>query len=37
MEKLSPEIALEKHYEMWNAMAKIEEEIGIIGNGIGRI
>lgn len=36
MEKLSPEIALDKYYEMWNAMAKIEEEIGIIGNGFNR-
>ena len=31
MEKLSPEIALEKHYKMWNAMAKIEEENEITG------
>ena len=26
MEKLSPEIALDKYYEMWNAMAKVEKE-----------
>lgn len=25
MEKISPEIGLKKHYEMWNAMAKVED------------
>lgn len=36
MEKLSPEIALDKYHEMWNAMAKAEEERGITGNGLDK-
>lgn len=33
MKELTPDIALEKYYGMWLAMAKAEKEKGIIGNG----
>lgn len=36
MKELTPEIALEKHYKMWNAMEQAEKEKEIVGKGIDR-
>ena len=37
MEKLSPEIALDKYHEMWNAMAKAEKEKEITEKDFDRV
>lgn len=36
MKELNPEIALEKHYKMWNAMEQAEKEKEIVGKDIDK-